>query len=305
MLQLPILGGLLDDAMTEFRQRGWEREALDEMLEVAENPELAGSLSEAGAEMLIQELVRQSLEPRVAGILRDLSRNHPTVGAEAVLTYASQLLRRSDYAAIRELIQQYAELLRSTPGTWSRSGGYLDAAGQNALAVAWLSDWKEQQNLEFWMLRSVFMAYLSGRYDEKAEAVGEHALTLPARETDLAEYLVWLALMKAVRGDTDAADDLLDQVEPVGMRDNLRVVHTFAQVLITAQRGDPADRLATFQEIRDELDTAAGSCEPRTLYPETERWYQKTVQRLVQDLGGWRVRWWSWMQGWKRPFRAR
>jgi len=299
LTDLSVNRSVLIDASNEFRTRKWEHEAAEELTTVA----AGNDLTPAAAGLWVQDLLVLNKSQDVLDALPGLLERNAESGREAVFAYATAMnvVGRRDEAA--DMVQRYAAPLRQSDEYWAKSGAALLDAKKPELAAAWLSDWAERGDKAPWMLRPVFDAFLACNRDDDAEAVAEFAVDQDADDEDdedVPDFLAWLALFAAIRGETDKADDFIDRVEPVGLPDGVRIIFTFAQCLITIQRA--ANRAATLAEVKIDLKTAVGSIAPNQTLPGTERWYRQTIARLAADVGTLSAKFWAWRQRLRTAF---
>jgi tetratricopeptide (TPR) repeat protein len=292
LTDLTVSRGVLEECVTKFREAGWVAEAEEELTQAATSE----AVTPQAAGVWVGALLKENETARVADLLAPLAERDRDAGREAVLTYAAGLTDLGSPANAATTVQRFSELLRQDDDSWARAGRVLVDARQFPLAVAWLADWEERPDRAAWMMRVLFDAYQQLGDAAKAEAVALAVLTADdeSGEADddlLADFLAWLALFATLRGESDAADDFLDRVEPVGQPDGVRVVLKLSEALLTVQRA--ADKAVAFAEVRQDLRVAADSCATKERLPGTAAAYRRVTTRLAADAGGLTAKLWS------------
>jgi hypothetical protein len=162
-----------------------------------------------------------------------------------------------------------------------------------ALAASWLSDWRDRDGVEAWMLRALADALRALDRDEEAIEVCRAAVRLGGLPEVLAEFRGWLALDAAIDGRTAEAAGLLRVVDQVGLPDGVKLVLGLAEAVVMVQQAGPDGRPGAFVEAKDHLRTAAGACGPADIPPGAGRWYKRAAVRLAADAGGLAARLWA------------
>ncbi len=291
LADLSVNRSILQEAITDFRTAGWQAEADDE-LDAATRTD---NMTPAAAGVWADALMLSNQPWKVADNLSGLIDRNRDAGREAVLIYAMAMavVGRTDPAVTT--IQRFAEVLRQEDNSWARAGAALVEAKQYEHAAAWLSDWYDRPDRENWMLRPLFDSYQAMGEDEKAELIAQDAIGIDEDEDEYAaDFLAWLALFAAVKGDTEGAEEYLDRVEPIGQPDGVKLVIKMAEVLIDVQRAD--DKSRAFSEAKKDLQAAADACASKDLLPGTPRWYQRAAARLAHDANTMNAKLWAWWQ---------
>jgi len=292
LTDLTVPRGVLEECVAKFREAGWAAEAEEELTAAAAGE----AVTPQAAGVWVGALLAEDATARVADLLAPLAERDRDAGREAVLTYAAGLADLGNPADAATTVQRFSELLRQDDDSWARAGRVLVDARQLNLAVAWLADWADRPEREAWMMRVLFDAHQLLGDPAKAEAVAVAALAEDENSDDpddeeLPDFLAWLALFATLRGDSDAADDFLDRVEPVGQPDGVRTVFKMAEALLTVQRA--ADKRAALAEAKADLRVAADSCAVGDRLPGTAAAYRRVVARLAADAGGVPARLWA------------
>jgi cellulose synthase operon protein C len=288
LFDLRVTRGALQECLTEFRDAGWAAEGEAELMNASQSE----AMTPTAAAVWSGTLIAQGQADKVADALGPMIERNREAGREAVLSYALGMTLVGPADVASTTVQRFAELLRQDDESWARAGSILVDAKQYDHAIAWLGDWQDRDGPEPWMLRILFDAYQHNGDDKAAEAIAQAVIDMD--EVDdmvLPDFLAWLALYAVLRGDSDAADDWLDRVEPVGQPDGIRVILAFAEAILTVQRA--ANKSEAFTEAKQDLYTAAESCTPKDRLPGTIRIYPQVVARLSADTGSFAAKFWA------------
>lgn len=279
--------GVLRDAMNAFDSEGWGPKLTAELKDLAfvdgADPDVAGLWAE--------RMVEVGSIDSVADRLPELLAHDPDSGREAVLAYARALVTAGK--PVQGTIQKYSEVLRADDGSWARAGEILVAGGNLALAVAWLADWREREDLEAWMLRSLTTALRSLDQDDKAIEACRAAVRVGGPDDQLADFRAWLALDFALSGQAEEAGAQLGRIDAVLVPDGTRLVLALAEAVLMVTRAGPAGKAAAFSEAREHLKAAAGSIAAKDVPPGAGRAYRKVASRIAADAGTMPAKLWA------------
>jgi tetratricopeptide (TPR) repeat protein len=273
--------GTLREAVGAFDARGWGAEADDELAAVAGGPDATPAAAAVWSERLIARDRGWEVMDALPGLFE---RNGPA-GREAAAAYAMAMAAagRPDQAAAT--VHRFADQLRADVESWAKAGAALAEAKSFALAASWLSDWKNRDGLEGWMLRPLADALRAQDRDAEASAVARRGLELGGPPAVRGDFAGWLALEAAVAGKADEAADLLRSIDQVGLPDGTKLVIAVAEAVVMVARAGPDGRAAAFDEAKDHLQAAAGACKPDDAPPGIGRWYRRATARLAADAG--------------------
>ncbi len=281
----------LREAAAAFDGAGWGAELTDDLKDLSgddgANPDAAGLWAERAIEAGGPDAVTERL-PALVG-------RHPDAGREVVLAYVWALVEADKPA--QGTVQRYSEILRAGDPSWARAGAALVAGGNHSLAVAWLADWRDREDVQAWMLRPLTVALRAIDQDDKANDVCRAAVKLGGPDELLAEFRAWLALDLALSGQTEEAAATAARVDGVTVPDGVRLILSLAEAILLVQRAGPGGRSAAFREAKDHLRTAAGSVTAKDVPPGAARAYRKAAARVASDAGTLAARAWA---AWQR-----
>ncbi len=279
--------GVLRDAVNAFDSEGWGPKLTVDLKELAftdgATPDVAGLWAE--------RLVEAGSIDAVADRLPELLSHDPEAGREAVLAYTRALALAGK--PVQGAVQKYSEVLRADDASWARAAEILVAAGNHALAVAWLADWRERGDLEAWMLRPLTVALRALDQDEKAIEVCRAAVRIGSPEEQLSEFRTWLALDFALSGQAEEAGAQLGRVEAAALPPGTRLVHVLTEAVLMVTRAGPGGKSAAFAEAREHVKTTANSVPSRDVPAGANRAYRRVVTRLASEAGTLNARLWA------------
>jgi hypothetical protein len=273
--------------MNAFDSEGWGPKLTAELKDLAfvdgADPDVAGLWAE--------RMVEAGSIDTVADRLPELLAHDPDSGREAVLAYARALVTAGK--PVQGTIQKYSEVLRADDSSWARAGEILVSGGNLALAVAWLADWREREELEAWMLRPLTTALRSLDQDDKAIEACRAAVRVGGPDDQLADFRAWLALDFALSGQAEEAGAQLGRIDAVLVPDGTRLVLALTESVLMVMRAGPAGKAAAFSEAKEHLKAAASSVAAKDVPPGAGRAYRKVVSRLAADAGTLPAKFWA------------
>jgi tetratricopeptide (TPR) repeat protein len=280
---------IVSEAALSLDREGWSGEVDAELAAAINGPDAKPAAAAVWADRLIAADKGWEVIDRLPDLL---TRNGPA-GREAVLAYATAcaLSGRPDVAGTT--VHRFADHLRADTDTWARAGAALASGKSFALAASWLSDWRDRDGVQAWMLRPLADALRALDRDAEAIEVCRSALRLGGLPEVLAEFRGWLALDAAIDGRTAEAAGLLRAIDQVGLPDGVRLVLSLAEAVVMVQQAGPDGKRGAFAEARDHLRTAAGACAPSDVPAGAERWFKRAVYRLATDAGGLAAKLWA------------
>jgi len=279
---------LLRDSAREFDEQGWAAEIEDELSKALDRPGTS-----AGAAGIWAERHLAAAQPwKVSDRLKDIAGRNPDAAREAALVLANGLTFLGQFDTATATVQRFAELLRDTDDSWARAGEILARAKQYGLTVAWLQDWPKRAGCEAWMLRALADAHRALGQDAEAEAALRAAHQKSPDEL-LPEMSAWLAIIEATRGNTEAANGFLDDIDPLGLPDGTKLLLAMAESLVMVQQASPAEKAKAFREAREDLKAAAGACPTADVPVGAARWFARVARRLAAEAGGWKAKAWA------------
>lgn len=212
----------LETALEAMATAGWQNVSMrclsDATLKEGPNPLLGAMLVEQSGNDAWTVLRR--LEAR------------PTLWKAGVERLAQRGLTEDQ---LRRLIARHRKRLAEDTQLWGLIGYAFSAAQCHRSCLNWLSDWKERDGLESWMLYSLALAcHHLGRH-EAAAKVHRHALTL-TRDGSSDEHELWLALEEVTQGRVTDARLRLERVNRTAFGEYARTL--LAMVELAAAAGE-------------------------------------------------------------------
>jgi tetratricopeptide (TPR) repeat protein len=282
---------MLRDATKEFDEQDWSKEADDELSGQIENDDC----SPAAAAIWAERLITAGNANQVADRLKELSQRSPEAGREAVQVYGWAMAVTGLPERATATIQRFSELLRGTTEGWARAGVTLAEAKKYPLAIAWLQEWKTREEVEPWMLRALADSHRGMGNDDLGEAVLREALAMDANEFP-ADMRVWLAMMDALHGRTEAAREHRQRIDTEDLTDGPVLLLAATDAMLKVQSAEPANRAVAFADAKADLKAAVGKCPSSEVPTGFGKWYRRVVRRMAKDAGGFGPKLWSWWQ---------
>jgi cellulose synthase operon protein C len=215
------------------------------------------------------------------------------IGTQALGAYVREIGKARRGRLVRRCLKRYREALRADSLRWGISLYALVMIKDVRGAARWGSDWAERQDAQAWMLSNLVLALRALHRDAEANAVSRHALTLPADDRSKYHQL-WLALDKALIGETGVAAGWLQGVAASTCDATHRLLHSWVQGLTELQQAPPAKRGAVFAAVRRQWHKAAAeSASLAEDSPAALHAYRQCVLRLARDRGGFVAWLWS------------
>lgn len=237
--------------------------------------------------------------------LRRLDRNSEMF-KRAVIEYLSGLTEEGRRAAgmglrrwrcrrrLGKVLRQHQYWLRQDEVGWAMAASALTYTRQPAKAIAWTKDWKERENLASGTLSDLVLNLQRVGNESAVAEVCRCALELPRPGAMTPVLTTWLALEEALAGETNAAAEKLARVKKSALEPYYQCVFVLAQALIETGRASLADQKQVFERqfkaLRQLFDGHLSFRSDRPI----RRAFKRTIARLAQSSGDWRVKAWGW-----------
>jgi hypothetical protein len=166
--------------------------------------------------------------------------------------------------------------------------------GSEREVIDWLGDWKERKQIESWVLHILVLALVRCRREDEAVEIIRHAVSLRLAGDTYLSFKTWALFEEAVRGNVDAANGHLQDLDGATVPDSLTAEFILAQSVLKVLNAPAGERRKVFKTVRRDI---AGIVPGRgaAFYPSAiRRAYGRAVRRLRQDMGGLGLRLWLW-----------
>lgn len=274
----------LQAAVMAMLERDWAREAqrvLAPLLEEPGTPPIMGDLWVRAS----VSLGEWNCEERLPAL-----RERGEIGVLATCAYLESLGSAGKPGAIERYLKAHRPELRANLQTWGYAGYALLLGGDYRAAGEWLSDWREREQAEAWMLLNLAVSLRELDREPEAAAVSQAALTRPA-DVSTPRHRIWLAVDAALAGEPSSPDGA---EAPSG--GDPEPYYRFLQGVIEALhavREPTGPRPEAFAAARKRLGEA------RSLHPGfardrlLKRAYVRAVRRIAKEAGGFWAALWS------------
>jgi hypothetical protein len=172
-------------------------------------------------------------------------------------------------------------------------GYVLTCIGRPEPVVDWLSDWKNRQNVESWMLYNlVIMLQRQGCYDESREII-RHAVALRHGEDLYEQFCLWAAFEEALLGNAAQAEQHLVAFSAKNTKGHLRPLLVMTQILIRSSREPASGAGERSRMVRKELRVAFDKRHPSQSTRYVRAGYRRFLTVVSRDSASlWCWCWW-------------
>ncbi len=280
----------LREAAEAFEERQWLSEADTVLNDILTEPDA----TPVAAAVWVERNVTTGQGWKVGDRLKELVEKNPDLGREAVLVYAWALAVSNERERATATVQRFADILRKDDVAWGRAGMTLSEAKRHALAMAWLSDWKEREDVEAWMLRPLADAHrLNGEFN-KADAVMLEAKKLDDGDELPEDFIAWLGIRAGLNDQHEDAKSALTQLTNREVNGTTMLLVATLRAIVTTR--ESSDKPKVFEDAKRLLAEAAKTC-PKGDYPVgLGKLYPIIVKKIVSNVGGWKAKLWGLMQ---------
>ena len=226
---------------------------------------------------------------------------HPDSDAWATvaLAYVEAMGTKKHAAAIRRFVHKHKARLMSRPHLWGSTGYALIQIGDAQQCVQWMSDWREREGVEPWMLSNHTQALRTINRHAEAIEVHQAALSLPP-DNSVAEHELWLAFELALAGDPAFAKGLVTQVESGSLSPYFQALHTIVDALVSIQSADDAEG---FGNAKRKIDHLHKSCPWIRLDLPMKHSVLRAVKHIAAIRGGFGASVWRFLHWLKLTIR--
>jgi len=231
-------------------QAGWARDAEEMFVEVMK-------LAEANPQVGALWVDRRAASGKWR-CLRQLDELHQRgeIGRRAIINYVERLAEACQSLRARRdvfgpfwcrrrfwwLMPRHRQWLQADDWAWGKVGYALICFGEFRAALKWLKDWRSRARAEPWMLLNlVWLLQRKGR-DAEAQAVVQHALTIPDGDAAKVRFRLWAAIEEALARNVLVASRRLVGLKPERLDDYDKKLHALATLLLEFQPPDGAKR---------------------------------------------------------------
>ncbi|MEK7831312.1 MAG: hypothetical protein AAB401_09525, partial [Acidobacteriota bacterium] len=151
----------------------------------------------------------------------------------------------------RQFILNLEQPLRAHNQTWAHAGFIWMSLGDSRKAIEWLSDWRNREGVEPWMLWNLALAFRKEDRDRESLEICRQAVTLqPDHMTQ--SHILFIAFDELLAGDLANATSRLEKINEPTLRDwdsqLLQLVRALERFQSARQQG-VADHESTVSEL--------------------------------------------------------
>jgi tetratricopeptide (TPR) repeat protein len=291
--------GLLRVAVDDALRAGYAP-GLDRLLrEIIDQPKLNPFVGR----LWMERRLLHDDEPTALKRLPELLQRGP-LGLQALLGLVEWWGRPQHAAALRSLVRQHSELLRSDTHAWGITGVALLQARDYLYTIEWLADWESRPEVQPAMLMVLAIALRCQQRIVDAVRIHRAALALPHLDSTTPMHLLWLAVDSALIGSTHSAREMLGLIEIDQLDQPHRLVYAMADAVVQVQAAPPAERAAAFHRAKAALAQAVAEVDDMPVDIAIVQTYHASVSRIARDAGTLRAKLWALWQRWLPPLKA-
>lgn len=166
---------------------------------------------------------------------------------------------RAGRRVLPELLARHRGILRADDLLWGKAGFALCASGMMGETAAWLTDWREHENVEPWMLNNLAAALDATDRDDEAAEVSAHVVQQGLRDHTLGPHQVRAAIRAALHGDTQRSADLIANVSRDQLDSMERIGLLMIEGLLAHARAPAQEKRAIGHARWEEINRAASA----------------------------------------------
>jgi predicted Zn-dependent protease len=227
--------------------------------------------------------------------LRNLVRRGE-IGERAVYAYIDAAARKQQNDAFLAFWRANREWLATNTYCWGSAAYGLSAMREWKEVAAWCAPWRDQKDVQPWMLVNAIEGFRAVGNDAEANAVADWALAQPP---SFGQHLmkIWKAADAVIAGDFAAAADWLEQVGDDELDIDYGFLMQLVKIAIAQHQAGPGNTSAFRSATKQLADLKAGY-QNYAWEPARRTAYRRIVQRIAATRGGL----WAWL--WSLVTRA-
>jgi tetratricopeptide (TPR) repeat protein len=226
------------------------------------------------------------------------------LGTEALLAYLEMAGKAEHAQRLRACLEKFTEPLRCDLRLWGQAGSALVAIRNYALAVEWMRDWPERENVPPVIFINLVLALRALGRPEEAHRVSVHALQADIPDYTTPLHAVWLLFDVALTGPIEGAGTALTNMEMRALDPYHLLVYRCAEAVLLVRKMKAPQRSPAFAQAQMLLNEAVAQA-PSGYDPVLALVYRATVTAIRQTVGTFGAWWWSVGQWWAPPSFAR
>jgi hypothetical protein len=237
--------------------------------------ETAETLKEAGFKHELMQILRESLalpeaNPHVGALwmrrvvtskvwdhrypaeLDSLCRQGE-IGHRAVIEFLDLVGGKRRGKLVKQAISRHAKWLRSQPDGWAAVGRALARSRSYAQAAKWMSNWKEQPDLDLPTLQCLVLALRATGRSAMANEVNGLALKKAGSGEEGSIFRLYAAEDEVFAGNAKSAALTFKQINNSGWDDDSLALYYLVRGVIRVEKSEPEERHEAFAMARERL----------------------------------------------------
>ncbi|MBL8190131.1 MAG: tetratricopeptide repeat protein [Acidobacteria bacterium] len=166
----------------------------------------------------------------------------------AVNAYLEALTRAGQKHRAREFINEVEADLRAHVLTWGHTGYVLLNLGDVKRTIEWMSDWRNRESVESWMLWNLSLALRMESRNAESREVSLQALSLQPDDLTQAHTLL-VTMDELLQGDLNAAEQRIVRINEPTLRDWDRHLWRLIGVVHELRKTNPPNYSAAIDQL--------------------------------------------------------
>jgi hypothetical protein len=175
------------------------------------------------------------------------------IGHRAVIEFLDLVGGKRRRKLVREAVSRHAKWLRKEPDGWAAAGRAFTRARCYAQAAKWMSNWKEQPELDLPTLQCLVLALRGTGRSAMADEVNRLALKKAGSGDEGSIFRLYAAEDEVFAGNIQSASLAFKQINNSGWDDDSLALYYLVRGVIRVQKAEPEARHEAFAMARERL----------------------------------------------------
>jgi len=175
------------------------------------------------------------------------------IGHRAVIEFLDLVGGKRRGKLVQQALSRHANWLRSDPGGWAAVGRALTQSRCYAQAAKWMSNWKDQPDLDLATLHCLVLALRATGRSTMADEVNRLALKKAGSSDEGSIFRLYAAEDEVFAGNTQSAALTFKQINNSGWDDDSLALYYLVRGVIRVQKVEPEERHEAFAMARERL----------------------------------------------------
>jgi len=209
------------------------------------------------------------------------------VGHRAVIEFLDLVGPKHRSELVRQAVARHAKWLRTHPRGWGAAGRALVQARCYREAASWMSNWRDQSELDLPSLNCLAHALRACGRAKQADEVVRLALARPGASEQCPMLKLWAAQDQAFAGNTQEASLTLKQIDTAGWDDDSLALYYLVRGVIRVQKAEPANRKDACEVARERVGELFRRSPIYKRDAFLRRQYRRCFMRMAKDSRSW------------------